>query len=101
MLKRELQETALSTDAKITSLRFAKQRFGSLTEVAAHIVINVKPLMSMLVKLGSPWSKKLLAGAFSPKRLLLLALIAEFGDAAMRYIRKFDNSGGVRFCGFY
>ena len=98
MLRAEMEGTARSADAvlgKMHSLRFAAQRWGSLTEVAGHLVTNTKPILNMLLKLDSAWSRRLLRDAFQPKNLVLLALIAEFSDAVMRFIRKLDNSGGL------
>lgn len=70
---------------------FAPQRFGTLTEVAQHLVLNVKPVFQTLLKLNSTWSQRLLRECFQPKALCLLALVAEFAGAALRFTRKLDS----------
>ncbi|CAE7264756.1 unnamed protein product [Symbiodinium sp. CCMP2592] len=89
------KESAEQTDHLVSKMRFAAQRFGSLTEVAGHIVRNTKVLITALTKVGNQWANNLLHTCFRPKKLLLFALIAEFGAAAMRFIRKFDNNESV------
>ena len=98
-LKGRLQEehaaTARTTDeilGRLLSMRFAPQRFGTLCDVATQILLNVKSLFGMLIKMDTPWSHKLLTEVFQPKKLLLLAMVAEMSAAAMRFVRKLDNS---------
>lgn len=70
---------------------FAPQRFGTLTEVAQHLVLNIKPIFQTLLKLNSVWAQRLLRECFEPKKLCLLALVAEFAGAALRFTRKLDS----------
>ena len=54
-------------------------------------MLNVKPVFQTLLKLNSTWSQRLLRECFQPKALCLLALVAEFAGAALRFTRKLDS----------
>ena len=93
LLREEQQVTIRTTDeilGKLHSFRFAPQRFGTLCDVATHIVLNIRSLFNLLLKVNNSWSERLLAECFQAKSLLLLALIAEFASCCMRYVRKLD-----------
>ena len=95
LLQEEHAATVRTTDeilGRLLSMRFAPQRFGTLCDVATQILLNVRSLFGLLVKMDTPWSHKLLTEVFQPKKLLLLAMVAEMSAAAMRFVRKLDNS---------
>ena len=89
------EEVAQETDQKVSKLRYAKQRFGTIAEVCGHLVRHVKPLIRVLSVLDTAWAHSVLA-YFTPSNLLLLALVAEFSAAALRFIRGWDGCDGIR-----
>ena len=89
------EEVARETDKTVSKLRYAKQRFGTIADVCGHLVRHVKPLVRVLSALESDWARSVLA-FFSPSNLLLLALVAEFSAAALRFIRSWDGCDGIR-----
>lgn len=80
---------------KLVGFSFAAQRFGTISELTGVIVKNVEAiyrcLASRCIAENCQWSRELLQKLFRPKKLLLLALVAEFSAVATRYTRKHDN----------
>lgn len=91
-LQHMLKEEFVSRTDKMFSMRYAKQRFGSIADICGHLIVHVKPLINLLLKIDTAWSRQLLRESFQPPQLLLLALTAEFAGATMRFVRTFDNA---------
>ena len=94
-LQHLLKEQLVQETDQVFKLRYAKQRFGTIADVCGHLIRNVNPLRRMLAGLDTEWSLGVLA-FFTPSYLLLLALVAEFSAAAMRFVRAWDGKDGLR-----
>lgn len=98
---RAAQEKVLTTVdqqlSQLASYHFAAQRFNTIVELSQTIILNIRPILSMLLQCVAEqgryasWAQKLLDTAMCSRKLVLLALIAEFADVACQHAHSFDN----------
>ena len=87
------------TITRLVSLRFAAQRFNTIADLSAKIILNIAPIFEFLLHLSiegghdAQWAKNLMDEVYTPGNLLL-ALVAEMSDIANRFSRRFDGVEG-------
>ena len=88
------------TITRLVSLRFASQRFNTIADLSAKIILNIAPIFEFLLHLSiegghdAQWAKNLMDEVYTPGNLLLMALVAEMSDIANRFSRRFDGVEG-------
>lgn len=98
-LQQKLEELhALDHSAKcLSSWHFAPQRFNTVVENCEKIILHLPVILEVLQECvaakdkNSAWAQKILHTCFHPKRLIQLALLAEFAAAATAGAHKFDG----------
>ena len=79
------------------SLRFAPQRFNTLTDISKKIVLKVRAINLLLVEVVSPnehdegRAENILKHCSEPSNLLLLGLVAELAECPKRFSSRFDG----------
>jgi len=98
-LQQKLEELdALDHSAKcLSSWHFAPQRFNTVVENCEKIILHLPVIVEVLQECvavkdkNTAWAQKILHTCFHPKRLIQLALLAEFASAATAGAHQFDG----------
>lgn len=98
-LQQKLEELdALDHSAKcLSSWHFAPQRFNAVVENCEKIILHLPVIVEVLQECvavkgkNTAWAQKILHTCFHPKRLIQLALLAEFASAATAGAHQFDG----------
>ena len=81
----------------MANFRYAPQHFNTLMEVSEVCITNLTAIFETLRELklsggdSAKWAGRHLQKLFKPKRLLLMALVAELSWVATDYSHRFDN----------